>query len=180
MRATVLVALGVLSALIGAGCGGGSDEGSSEAAARRHVETTGGGRTAKGSPAVNQAPPGSSPVRARNLPAVPTPRTGSTREGAAAAIRAGERACAGKSPTEVKETYYPQTVESGNLDPESPEAEAIEEVDEYEARVTTEVSFTAGQLAAGAYERTLPDEVASSGYQGCVYALSKWLERMVR
>ena len=101
-------------------------------------------------------------------------------KGAAAAIRAGERACAGKSPTEVKETYYPQTVESGNLDPESPEAEAIEEVDEYEARVTTEVSFTAGQLAAGAYERTLPDEVASSGYQGCVYALSKWLERMVR
>ena len=28
--------------------------------------------------------------------------------------------------------------------------------------------------------RTLPDEVASSGYPGSVYALSKWLERMVR
>ena len=178
MRATAafLVALGVLSALIGIGCGGGSDGSSSEAAARRHFETTGGGQTAKGTPAGNEAPPGSSPF----TPAVPTPRTESTREGAAAAIRAGEKACAGKSPTDVKQTHYPQAVESGSLDPESPEAGTIDEIGKYEARVTTEVSFTAGQLAAGAYERTLPDEVASSGYQGCVYALSKWLERMVR
>ena len=97
-------------------------------------------------------------------------------KGSAAAIRAGEKACAGKSPVEVKEKYLPIALERGTLEAGSPQTKMIAEIDRYAKHVKTEPSFTAGQLAADAYQATLPKRLQTAGYQGCIYSLAKQLE----
>jgi hypothetical protein len=179
--AKAIVTVAALGALVltSAGCGTANHEKSPEQiAAERRIELKGGGRTGQGSPA-NPAPKGSSTFVKELYRQFPPPEPDPRVAGAAAAIRAGERACAGKTPVQVKEAFYHAALEGGRLDPESSQAEMIEKIDQFEAHVTTEASFTAGQLAADAYGATLPVALAASGFQGCIYALAKQLERRV-
>ena len=184
---TVLATAAVLAttaalALGAAGCGGSDQTTTAETtpapvtAAGRHSELVGGGRTGSKSPA-NPAPKASSLVVQEIYRQFPPPEPEPGVSGSAAAIRAGERACAGKTPVEVKEETFAAAVGSGNLDPASPEGKLIAQIERFESRVTKEPSFTAGQLAADSYKATLPAGLAASGYQGCVYALAKELER---
>jgi hypothetical protein len=105
----------------------------------------------------------------------PPPEPDSRVSGSAAAIRAGKRACAGKTPLEVKEDFYPVAVEMGRIDPESPSGKMIAGIRRLDLK--SEASFIAGQLAADAYKATLRPSLASSGFEGCVYALATELER---
>jgi hypothetical protein len=174
-RAAALAALGALALGAVAGCG--SDEKSAEQmAAERKVELIGGGRTAAGSPA-NPPPKGASPFVKELYREFPPPEPQAGVGGAAAAIRAGEEACAGKTPVEVKEAFFPIALETGSLDRDS--RRMIARIGEFEARITEEPSFTSGQLAAAAYRATLPQRLATSGFQGCIYAMAKELERRV-
>ena len=95
-------------------------------------------------------------------------------KGSAKAIKAGEKACKGKMPLEVKEEF------SGESDLLEDQAKMVAELPEYEKRSAQDSSFVAGQLAALVYERSLPeDEFALYGYQGCVYSLAKVLEKRI-
>jgi hypothetical protein len=175
IRAAAL-ALVTLSALpIASGCGGGDEDSARQKAAEHRAELVGGGRTQRGSPA-NPAPKGSSPFVRELYRQFPPPEPEAGVKGAAGAIAAGERACAGKTPSEVEERFYPIAVEKGGLDPASPRGRTIAQVDRYEDRITEEASFTSGQLAAAAYQETLPPRLAGSGFQGCIYALARQLE----
>jgi hypothetical protein len=99
--------------------------------------------------------------------------------GSAKAIADGRKACAGKTPVEVERKYYPTAVQKGTLDPGSDQAKMIAEIDRYAKNVARDSSFTAGQLAAGAYQATLPPRIASFGYAGCAYALARQLEKQL-
>ena len=177
-----VVAAALCAAVFGVtGCGG-SDETTAETApapvtaAGRHSELVGGGRTGRKSPA-NPAPKGSSLLVQELYRQFPPPEPDPAVKGAPAASRAGERACEGKTPVEVKEATFPVAVSTGSLDPESAEGKLIAKIDQFESRVTKEPSFTAGQLAADSYKATLPASLAAAGYEGCVYALAQELER---
>jgi hypothetical protein len=139
----------------------------------------GGGRTGRKSPA-NRAPKGAPSMVRELYREFPPPEPDSRVSGSAAAIRAGERACAKKTPLEVKEAFYPVAVSTGRLDPESERGKLIASIGKFEAQVKSEVSFVAGQLAADAYRETLRPSLASSGYEGCVYALATELERKLQ
>jgi hypothetical protein len=176
LTACALVAL----ALAAGGCGGGDsgDDGGPSPGAEHKVETSGGGRTHRGSPA-NPPPKGSTPFVRELYRQFPPPQANPKVRGAVAAVRSGERDCAGKTPTEVKETYFPVAVEMGRLDPDSPEGRTIEEIGRFESNVTEEPSFPAGQLATASYRETKPRRLAAFYGRGCVYALAKALERRV-
>jgi hypothetical protein len=178
MTFRLLIAASIaLLALAAPGCGGGDDGAETASpAAERQVETTGGGRTGRNSSA-NPAPKGSSPMVRELYRQFPPPEADPSVRGSEAEVRAGERACDGKTPLEVKETYFPVAVESGRIDPESPRGRTIEEIERFEEHVTEEPSFPAGQLAATAYRETRPPRLATYGARGCVYALAKTLER---
>lgn len=119
-----------------------------------------------------RAPRGASTVEREIYRQFPPPKSNPEAKGSAAAIAAGEKACIGKSPVEVKEEFFVEASSRLNADQEK----MINEIGSYEKRSRTEPSFTAGQLAAGTYEATLPEAVAIYGYQGCVYALAKGLK----
>ncbi len=53
----------------------------------------------------------------------------------------------------------------------------IANIDKYAKQVSKDPSFAAGQLAADAYQATLPVQIGQYGYQGCVYALAHQLEQ---
>jgi hypothetical protein len=118
-------------------------------------------------------PKGASPALREIYRQFPPPKAGSGATGSAAAIRAGERACANKTPVEVKERYF--VAARPHLDPE--QAKMIASIGSYESHEAKEYSFTAGQLAADTYEATLPAAVGQFGYQGCIYSLAGQLER---
>lgn len=103
----------------------------------------------------------------------PDPRV----RGSARAIAAGRAACAGRTPVEVERRYYPLAVSEGRLDADSAQAKMISEIERYAKNVARDPSFVAGQLAAGAYQATLPPRLATFGYAGCAYALARELER---
>jgi hypothetical protein len=104
------------------------------------------------------------PVPVENAPA-----------GAKKAIRAGEEACKGKTPTEVRDEFLAAAEEGGRLN-EGQEA-MLNELQHFEKQARTSPDFAAGQLAAGVYEATLSERMARSGYQGCVYQLALQLRR---
>jgi hypothetical protein len=169
---------GACAALALAGCGSSSGTSAAEKQAARRAELSGSGRTS-GTSHLNPPPPGA-PLIVRELyrefpPAHPDPKV----KGSAAAIRTGERACAGKTPAEVKEKYLPIALERGGLEAGSPETKMIEEIDRFAKHAKTEASFTAGQLAADAYQATLPRHLQMAGYQGCIYSLAKQLEQQL-
>jgi hypothetical protein len=180
-RIRSLIAVFVAALALSAGGCGDSDgrEETAEPGAERQVELSGGGRTHRTSPA-NTPPKGASPFVRELYRQFPPPDADPRVRGSEAAVGEGERACAGKTPLEVKETYFPIAVERGRLDPESPEGRTIEEIESFEKRVTEEPSFPAGQLAAAAYKETRPLRLATYGARGCIYALAKELERRLK
>jgi len=140
-------------------------------------DDSGSGQTAGTESSASQqgAPPPIDPTApiseqlARVFP-VPKPGPGSL-PGAAAAIAAGREACKGKTPLQVREEFI------GSAQGLSDEQEAmIEELPKYEKQAVTS-NFVAGQLAAGVYEATLPENNAIAGYQGCVYELALQVRR---
>jgi hypothetical protein len=89
--------------------------------------------------------------------------------GSGKAIKEGEATCEGKTPAQVAAAF----IESSDLSED--QEEAVSELEDFEANPSP--SFPAGQVAALVYERSLPeDELASYGYQGCVYARSLGLK----
>jgi hypothetical protein len=120
-----------------------------------------------------RAPKGASTVEREIYREFPPPKPNPDAKGSARAIAAGERACRGRSPVEVKEEFLAEG--SARLNPD--QEKMIGEIGRYEKRSHTEPGFTAGQLAAGAYQATLPEAVAIYGYQGCVYSLASGLKR---
>ena len=83
--------------------------------------------------------------------------------------QAGEEACRGKTPVEVKAEFFGDA--EANLAPQ--QIKLIERIADFEAQAGGGQSFSAGQLAADVYAATLPDDVARAGFQGCVYALAQ-------
>jgi hypothetical protein len=95
--------------------------------------------------------------------------------GAAKAIAKGQRVCKGKKPKQVIDEFIGQARKEGVLN--EGQEEMLEAIGQYEKQSRTSPDFAAGQLAAGVYEATLPEELARSGYQGCVYELALQLRR---
>jgi hypothetical protein len=149
--------------LLFAGCGSG---GTSSETASPDVQLP------KLTPA-QRAPKGASTLEREIYRQFPPPKANPEASGSAKAIAAGERACRGKSPVEVKEEFFAAARSRLLADQEK----MIDEIGRFEQRSRTEPGFTAGQLAAGTYEATLPEAVAIYGYQGCVYSLAKGLKR---
>jgi hypothetical protein len=106
----------------------------------------------------------------------PPPQVPKGVKGAAAAIKEGERVCAGKTPVQVAEKYLPIALEQGAIKEGTEQAKMIGETARYQKNIATEASFTSGQLAAGAYQATLPARLQKAGYQGCIYSLARKLE----
>jgi len=175
MRAALLAgALTAALALTLAACGSGSSSSSTstEAAASAAAKADLAVRRA----AESRAPKGSSPTLRAIYATFPPPKPNPEAKRSAAVIKAGERACTGKTPSEVKDTYYPIAVKKGKLEAKGEEAMMIARIGSYETSATKSASFTAGQLGADAYQATLPPALAQYGYQGCVYALAQRLE----
>jgi hypothetical protein len=120
-----------------------------------------------------RAPKGASTLEREIYREFPPPTPSPEAKGSARAVTAGEKACRGKSPAEVKEEFIAAAQPRLNAAQEK----MIDEIGRYEKLAYTETGFTAGQLAAGTYEATLPEALAVYGYQGCVYALAQGLKR---
>lgn len=161
-----------------AGCGSSSSD-EEKSPAREKAEQKalerGSGRTSAKSH-INPPPKGS-PLMVRELyREFPPPQVPKGVKGAAAAVRAGERACAGKTPAQVAERYLPVALEKGTIKEGTEQAKMIAETGRFQKNIETEASFTSGQLAAGAYQATLPPRLQKAGYQGCIYSLARGLE----
>jgi hypothetical protein len=165
---TAALALACLAALAGCGSSAGQGESSDTAAANP---------SAPGGSAEQQAPKGASSVLREIYRQFPKPRPNPAVKGSAETIEAGEAACRGKTPRQVREAFYSEAVENGSLEPNSEEAKMIAKLPSFEQNVSKDPSFVAGQLAADTYQATLPEEIAQFGYQGCAYALARGLER---
>jgi hypothetical protein len=176
-RRVALLAIAA-TALAVAGCGG--DDGTSGAAST--LPTTPPDATfpeptvPEGAP---QPPKGASPVLREIYRQFTLRKPDPQVKGSAKAIAAGRAACAGRTPVEVERTYYPIAVSRGTLDPDSAQAKTISEIGKYAKTVSRDPSFVAGQLAAGAYQATLPPRIATFGYAGCVYELARRLEKQL-
>ena len=101
----------------------------------------------------------------------PTPQPNSP-PGAQRAIDAGRKACTGKTPVQVRDEFMAEAEASGLLNPG--QEKMVADIARYEKQATT-ADFVAGQLGAGVYEATLPEELRTAGYQGCVYELAQQL-----
>lgn len=178
---TLALALGALAL---AGCGSGSSS-----------TTTTSGQSAAATPAAkaavkkaaaavkaaeSKAPKGASPTLLQIYRQFPAPQADPKVRRSAAAIKAGEKACAAKTPLQVKEAFYPVAIAKGGLEEGGEQAKMIAATGKYEKNASKDASFTAGQLAADAYEATLPEAIGQYGYQGCVYALARRLEGELR
>jgi hypothetical protein len=174
MRAP-LAALLIAAALALAGCGGGSSSTSSTGPTTSSAAVE---KAAKEAATLRQkaearAPKGASPTLRAIYATFPPPKPDSAVKRSGPAIKAGEKACAGKTPTEVKEEFYGAA--QTNLEPE--QKQMIARIGSFEGSDSTDASFTAGQLAADVYEATLPEAIGQYGYEGCVYALARGLEQ---
>ncbi len=182
-RAAVAALIGIV-AFATVGCGGGGEDGYAtrtlpngetvKESTRTTDETFPEPRPPKGAP---QAPKGASPVLKEIYRQFPPPKPDPRVKASGKAIAAGKAACSGKTPIQVESHYYPIAVGKGMLDPSSPQAKTIAEIGKYAKHASGDASFVAGQLAAGAYQATLPPRIAAYGYQGCVYALARELEQ---
>ncbi len=173
-RSSLAAALLCLAAsLLLAACGSGSSssisstEVSTEVA--KAVATAGKLRAAEEA----RAPKGASSTLRGIYATFPPPSPNPQDKRSGPAIHGGIVACAGKSPSEVKEEFY--AAARSNLSSE--QAKTINRIARFEGHSSTDISFTAGQLAADIYEATLPEGIGQYGYQGCVYALAQGLEK---
>ncbi len=190
MRTSSLIALAVLMTTAAFGCGG-SDSGSGAsnegALGSPSAQTTvaKSGQDTQSSPQSNEhgavsktVSPSATPTpqEARQIEVLrdhfPAPKPKRTIEGAAKAIVAGEDACRGKTPLQVKEEFYDEA--RGNFEPG--QDKMLAELPDYENEARLDPSFVAGQLGAMVYEMTQPPPVQSSGFQGCIYQLARQLE----
>jgi hypothetical protein len=154
--------------LLAAGCGGGgASQGEVQEAAARQAQA----RARRALAA--RVPRGASSALRALYASFPPPKPDPAREGSGAAIRAGEGACAQRTPLQVKARFYAEA--RNDLNPN--QRKLIARLSHYEAISRHDPSFSAGQLAADAYAATLPKAIARYGYQGCVYALARQLER---
>ena len=80
------------------------------------------------------------------------------------------RACKGKSPSQVIDEFMPAAEAQTTFTKD--QKQMIGEIAHYEKQASDSPDFAAGQLAAGVYERSLPEVQGRSGYQGCVYQLA--------
>lgn len=163
----VVLALSSVAALALAGCGG--DSGTEGTDASQALSGAG------SQPAQKPLPPDApiSEVLARTFPK-PQPLPQSPPQ-AEKWIKAGERACRGKAPSEVIDEFMP-AAEAQTTFSEG-QKKMIGEIAHFEKQASESPDFAAGQLAAGVYERSLPEVQGRSGYQGCVYQLALQLRR---
>jgi hypothetical protein len=155
----IAMAVGSVAMIVFAGCGD-SDDG-------RDAQTT------PTLPTTSDALPPDAPmaqVIAKQFPS-PKPTEGAP-PGAMKSIEAGRKACKGKTPAQVRDEFIGA---ASGLD-EGQEA-MLGELGRFEKQSRTSPDFVAGQLAAGVYEATLPEEEARFGYQGCVYELALQLRK---
>jgi len=155
--------LGVMAMLALSACGGsGGNETNGQQSA--NGGSAGGGGTGGG---------GNSTVAALEA-AFPAPKAQpESPPGAQGAIVAGRKACKGKSPQQVRDEFMSEADASGLLNPG--QKKMLANIAHYEKQAATTADFVAGQLAAGVYEDTLPEELRIAGYQGCVYELAQQL-----
>jgi hypothetical protein len=178
-RSIALILALALGALVLASCGsGGSSSTTATTSAQSTAETPAAKAAVKqvaaaAKAAEAKAPKGASPTLRAIYRQFPAPRPEPQEKSAAKAIGAGEKACAGKTPLQVKEEFYPAA--QTNLAPE--QAKMIARVGSFEANAASDASFVAGQLAADTYAASLAAADSQAGYQGCVYALARGLER---
>jgi hypothetical protein len=165
----LLLAAAALSA-VAVGCGSGSEGGGESSAAPA--------RPSPGDIAEREAPKGASPTLRAVYREFPPPKPDPAVSGSGAAIKAGERACRGKTPIEVKRAFYAKAISSG-LQANSDEAKMVRQIRAFEKATHAAPSFPAGQLAADVYQATLPAKMAQYGYQGCVHALATGFKREV-
>jgi hypothetical protein len=161
----VTVALAVTGALILSACGG---SGGTETNGQQSAN----GGSAGGS---NGGNGGGGNAKVATLEAafpVPKPQPESP-PGAQRAIDAGRNACKGKTPQQVRDEFMAEAEASGLLN--SGQKKMLANIAHYEKQAATTTDFVAGQLAAGVYEATLPEELRIAGYQGCVYELAQQL-----
>ena len=161
------IALALLCLALGLGaCGGGGDSGSSSSSVSENAEgtTTSSATANKGTEPSKRASALQREIQRTFQPPQADPEV----EGSAEAIEAGEAACEGKTPAEVKREFIDES------DLSSAQRQALSQIDRAEAHPSGD--FAAGQLAALVYEGTLEGSLAEYGYRGCVYALALGLE----
>jgi hypothetical protein len=175
--ARIAVALAVMATLILSACGGGSSGGTEaiEQQTTTRASTKGGFAYGGSSPKGKGGKPAGSATIAAQFPE-PKPQPGSP-PGAPKAIDAGRKACKGKTPKQVRDEFMAEAEASGLLN--SGQKKMIANLARYEKQAATSPDFVAGQLAAGVYEATLPEELRISGYQGCVYELAQQLQKEI-
>jgi hypothetical protein len=93
------------------------------------------------------------------------------------AIDAGRKACRGKTPVQVRDEFIAEAEAGGSLNPG--QEKMLANIAHYEKQAAGSPDFVAGQLAAGVYEATLPEQLRISGYQGCVYELAQQLQKEI-
>jgi hypothetical protein len=93
------------------------------------------------------------------------------------AIDAGRKACRGKTPVQVRDEFIAEAEAGGSLNPG--QKKMVANIAHYEKQAAGSSDFVAGQLAAGVYEATLPEQVRIFGYQGCVYELAQQLQKEI-
>ena len=126
-----------------------------------------------GQTAAQGAPKGASPIEREIYRQFPPPKPDPSVPKSGKVIRAGENACRGKSPLEVKEEFYVEA--ASQLLPQ--QKQMIAEIGHWAKQSKRDEGFTAGQLAADVYQATLPEAVNRFGYQGCVYSLAQRLKQ---
>ncbi len=139
-------------------CGGGGDSSSTSSTTQATAPIRG-----------PQPPKGASQLERQIYRTFQPPEADPEVSGSAKAIAAGEAACEGKTPLEVKQQFIAQSKLS------SDQRQALAQIDRAEEHPGGD--FSAGQLAGLVYQGTLEGELAEYGYQGCVYALARGLER---
>jgi hypothetical protein len=156
-----LAALAVLAALA-AGAAGCGDDDSGEPTPASSIPPLS---------SLEEPPPrGASPLLEDVYRQFQPPQPDPAVKGSAKALKRGEKTCSGKTPLQIREQFI------GESDLTPDQAKTVERLPRYERSPSP--NFVAGQLGALVYEGTLPeDELATYGFQGCIYALSLRLKR---
>jgi hypothetical protein len=164
-KVCVALALSAMATVLLTACGGGggSDSGSSSSTSAAQ----------EGQPAALSP---TAPITKQLAVTFPKPKVEpGAPAGTAKAIAAGRRACAGKTPVEVRDEFISAAESGAGLN--EGQKEMVEEIAKFEKQASHSPNFAAGQLAAGVYEATLPEKERIGGYQGCVYELAVQLRK---
>ena len=172
-KSTAVLAATVLLLTTLAGCGTGGSSSSTTTTSSAYLKRS----AARARAAERLAPKGASSTLRGIYVRYPPPRPDPRVKSSAAAIRAAEKACAGKTPTEVKDIYYPVALRKGRLTATGKVGSLVARIATLEKRYWLTSGASAGLLAADVYRHTLPLAIAPYGYQGCLFALARQLER---